>query len=216
MKMALVEVLDADTFQKIGKKRQDTDVAAFFYDENKRTQLIMKRPPEVMDVPKINQPGSIRLNKHKTVPLNLDNTFYYGVWPQDAPSDEVQRRLNKEKGDSTTYYYRIKGITYYESQLDDRLYVKINGKGKWFEVKFIKWQYDPKLGRAYTEKALWNLDESDDKQLGYFWLQAFQSTEILRQAQERRQSSLKNRLKNGTKGSKKNTIQLTSQSTPEV
>ena len=70
--MALVKILNSDQLKKIASKGQDTDVAQFFYDEDKRVQLVMKRPPEVMDVPQRKQKGSIRLNKHKTVPLNPD------------------------------------------------------------------------------------------------------------------------------------------------
>ena len=197
--MALVKILDAEIFQKIGQERQDTDLACFFYDEKKRTQLIMKNSPEIMDIPEHQTPGSIRINKHKTVPLNPDNTFYYGVWPQDVPSDDALKQLKEKDGIKTTYYYRIKGVTYYEYELDDRLYVKIHGEGKWFEVKPIKWKYDPELKQAYTEKALWNLDEADERQLAYFWFQAFQSTDKLKRAEERRQSNLKNRLENGVK-----------------
>ena len=79
-----------------------------------------------------------------------------------------------------------------------------------FAVDFIKWIYNPKLNIAYTEKALWNLDETDEKQLDYFWLQAFQATKKMHDL-ERKKMTLRNRLEKGIQKNK-----LVSQSTPEI
>lgn len=192
----LVKILDSDVFQKIGRPCSETDAARFLYDEGKRVQLLMINSPEVMDPPKPNRPGSIRLNNHKTVPLNPDNTFYYGAWPQETPSNTVLERLDNKEASQTVNSYKIKGDIHYEYELDDDRYVKIKGTDNWFKVQFIKWIYDPKLKKAYTEKALWNLDEADECSLDYFWRHGiFLSTKQLKKAEQK--SSLLDRLENG-------------------
>ena len=187
----LVKIMDFDD-----KQAQGTDVACFFYDESKCTQLVMMRSPELMRSPKNQQPGTIRINKHKTVPLNQDNTFYYGTWPQDAVSREISGRLDKE-AKQTICYYKIKGDTYYEYEMDDRRYIFAHGHDRWFQVQFIKWIYDPVSKRAYTEKALWNKDETGVGSLKYFWLQAFQSTKKMQEIEARKISSSERHLKKG-------------------
>ncbi len=195
--MALVSILDSDTLKRIGSTCQKTDIASFLYGQEKCVQLIMTRSPEVMHLPKGDQAGTIRINKHKTVPLNPDNTFYYGAWPQDEVSINIASKLDKEAR-QTICYYKIKGNTYYEFEMDAKRYAFIHGYDKWFQVQFIKWIYDPKMQKAYTEKALWNADESDDNTLKYFWLQAFQATRKMQQSIQQATSSLKKCLTTGT------------------
>ncbi len=205
--MALVKVLDLALLKKVGSRGQGTGVADFFYDKSKCVRLVMTRPPEVMTIPQKKQKGSIRLNKHKTIPLNPDNTFYYGVWPQEEAPSSLAKKLNRKN--QTICYYRINGKTCYEHELDGKRYILVPGKDKVFNVDFIKWIYDPKLNMAYTEKALWNLDEADEKHLDYFWLQAFQATKKMQEL-EQKKVTLCNRLKKGMQ--KNNSV---SQSAPE-
>ena len=190
-KNVLVKVMDSNNEQA-----QGTDAARFFYGENNSIQLEMIRPPELMRSPKNQQPGTIRINKHKTVSLNSDNTFYYGTWPQGMVSEEISEKLDKE-AKQTIYYYKVKGDTYYEFELDDKRYIFARGYDRWFQVQFIKWIYNPDTKKAYTEKALWNKDESDDVSLKYFWSQAFQSTKKMQKIEARKISNLEKRLQKG-------------------
>ncbi len=186
----LVKVMDSND-----KQAQGTDVACFFYDESKCTQLVMTRPAEIMRSSKNQKPGAIRINKHKTIPLNPDNTFYYGAWPQDVVSKELSEKLDA-KAEQTICCYKINGNTYYEYEMDDKRYIFARGYDRWFQVQFIKWIYNPDTKKAYTEKALWNKDESDDASLKYFWLQAFQSTKKMQKIEARKISNLEKGLQN--------------------